>query len=91
MYNDELTKAFAVDLSRMGYVVYSNKYSLPSNDIFAVIDIAGGMLTFGKASPTNPKCLILHGDSDTTVSLKDSREFEEKLGKAEVLLWSLSP
>ena len=141
---DELTKAFAVDLSRMGYVVfnvnyslakkadnnaiknacsdietaftwiqkncgkyyadpehialggysagallaidvvYSNKYSLPSNDLFAVIDIAGGMLTFGKVSLANPKCLILHGDSDTTVSLKDSREFEEKLGKAGV-------
>ncbi|MGN0159978.1 MAG: alpha/beta hydrolase fold domain-containing protein [Lachnospiraceae bacterium] len=64
--------------------VYSNNYDIDTNDIFAVIDIAGGKLSFGAPNGANPACLIIHGTDDTTVPYSDSENFAQKLEKKNV-------
>ena len=67
-------------------VAYSNNKDIDIDEeaIFAVIDIAGGTLSFGKPESTDPPCLILHGTEDTTVNYSDSQKLQKKLDKAGV-------
>ena len=66
-------------------LVYSNRYQVNTNDIFAVIDLAGGNLSFGSPDETNPDCFIVHGIEDTTVPYSDALDFANQLEQNQVV------
>ncbi|MBE5963252.1 MAG: hypothetical protein E7256_18035 [Lachnospiraceae bacterium] len=69
-------------------VAYSNdkNINIDQDAIFAVIDLAGGALSFGNPDSNDAPCLILHGTEDTIVPYSHSKKYPQIPSKVEYRL-----